>query len=342
MFERYSQRAHQALLVARLKAGERGANAVEIGDLLVALIIEDQGRFREVLSDLHGLPDAAQAVPRAEPPFLPPDLANDLQGRIGALLPRSQPLPAAADMALSAGVRQVLAGAEALSKELDRSNVEPLHLLAAAVGDESAAAAQIFREAGLTREKVVKAIREGATARSMQGPPVIEVAAAVGPPVYSKRTMSVHFLARLRARTRGAETVEVEDLLTALIIEDQGRFLEALSSVPGVGVDVSYLPRPHPPALPADLASDLLAQLEELCNRSQPLPPDSVIPMSAGASRAVAVAGLLRDALQQSEIEPLHLLAAIVGADPGRGAQVFRDAGITAGRTLEAARAESK
>jgi hypothetical protein len=39
----FSPYALQALAAARLKAGQRGASAIEVGDLLAGLILADQG-----------------------------------------------------------------------------------------------------------------------------------------------------------------------------------------------------------------------------------------------------------------------------------------------------------
>jgi hypothetical protein len=65
------------MLLARLKAGQRGASAVEVEDLAVALILEDQGGFRKELTNLPAFRSlAAQPDPRPRPPFLPVWLTN--------------------------------------------------------------------------------------------------------------------------------------------------------------------------------------------------------------------------------------------------------------------------
>jgi hypothetical protein len=57
MFEAYSKRGVHVMFVARLKAGERGAEMLDVDDLLTALIIEDQGMRREALAGLLGRGD---------------------------------------------------------------------------------------------------------------------------------------------------------------------------------------------------------------------------------------------------------------------------------------------
>ena len=86
MFRDYSFRAVQVLMLARRKAGERGADALEVEDLLVGLIIEDHGGL---MKELFGHPkppgDTAEIGPRPQRSFLPPDLASDLLARVQAL-----------------------------------------------------------------------------------------------------------------------------------------------------------------------------------------------------------------------------------------------------------------
>ena len=66
-----------------------------------------------------------------------------------------------ADIPMSAGVKVAFGAAARLRDELKHGEIEPLHLLAAILEDESSRGAQIFREAGITREKVIQFLREG-------------------------------------------------------------------------------------------------------------------------------------------------------------------------------------
>ncbi|HUI41657.1 MAG TPA: Clp protease N-terminal domain-containing protein [Terriglobia bacterium] len=161
MFDQYTMRARQVVMAARLKAGQRGAGAIETDDLLAALVIEDQGDFPKMMFELRGHPISAIRVdPQSHSPFLDPALASSLLARIEALLPRSQPVPTAQDMPLSEGVKHAFEAAAALKDELKQTRVGPLHLLAAAVGDEISQGARIFREAGITPGSVLQGIRE--------------------------------------------------------------------------------------------------------------------------------------------------------------------------------------
>ena len=158
---------------------------------------------------------------------------------------------------------------------------------------------------------------------------------------YSNRTIAVNFLARHQAMVRGSATVEIDDLIVSIVIEDQGGFLEELSKAAGVGIDVKYWPQPHRPYLPRDVAKDLRVRLEALCRRSAPpLPPGTLTALSGSVKYLIEVADLLRETLRQSKLEPIHLLAAAVWVESSPAAQMLRDAGITRDSALTAARGE--
>jgi hypothetical protein len=49
MFDAFSVRARQIVFAARFKAGERGATTIEVDDVLLGLVLEDQGMLGENL-----------------------------------------------------------------------------------------------------------------------------------------------------------------------------------------------------------------------------------------------------------------------------------------------------
>jgi hypothetical protein len=49
MFDHYSKQALQLVFAARKKAGLRGSDALEVGDLVVAFILEDQGKIADLM-----------------------------------------------------------------------------------------------------------------------------------------------------------------------------------------------------------------------------------------------------------------------------------------------------
>jgi hypothetical protein len=49
VFDAFSVRARQIVFAARFKAGERGATSIGVEDLLLGLVLEDQGMLGEFL-----------------------------------------------------------------------------------------------------------------------------------------------------------------------------------------------------------------------------------------------------------------------------------------------------
>jgi ATP-dependent Clp protease ATP-binding subunit ClpA len=294
--------------------------------------------MKELFGHRKATASSSEVGPRPQRSFLSPDLGSELLARVQALRARSQPVPNDSDLPISDSARRILTLAAKLRDDLEQTYVEPLHLLAAILEDESSLGAQILRQAGITRDQIFKFIREEPEpeAAKFGERPATAVGFALGPPVYSQKTREALFLARQEARIRGAELIEVADVLVALVIEDQENFLDALSRYPGVGVSLPHMEaRPHRHFLTRGLAADLLKGLESLRARSQPLPPATAQTMSAGMKRAFSVAARLRDEMTHAEIEPPHLLAAILEDESSRSAQIFREAGITREKVIQ-------
>ena len=60
----FSSRAIQVVFAARYKAGQRGANMIEVGDLLLGMILEDQGMMENLLTDMREGQGPASVLPR--------------------------------------------------------------------------------------------------------------------------------------------------------------------------------------------------------------------------------------------------------------------------------------
>ncbi|HJU09583.1 MAG TPA: Clp protease N-terminal domain-containing protein [Candidatus Binataceae bacterium] len=157
MFERYSQRARQAIFLARVIAGSRGAHILELDDLIAALILEDQGKLTETLSNM---PEFGEVTSRmrvaSHIPFFPVDQATELLRKIRDSTPQSGPVPRETDIPLSDTTKRVLNSASDLVEF--EAQVGPLHVLAAAVDEEVSNAAHLLREAGVTKQKVISAL----------------------------------------------------------------------------------------------------------------------------------------------------------------------------------------
>lgn len=161
MFEKFSERTRQVVFLARFKAGQRGATEIGIEDFLVSLVMEDQGKFEEAVSGMwtDGTPVVQpEALPQNR--FLPCEIADELLARLQALSASLQPLPASTEMPLSQASKNALSRAESLSNQMQNTEIEPLHLLAAILESQKNKAAQIFGDTGITSEKVIKFFKE--------------------------------------------------------------------------------------------------------------------------------------------------------------------------------------
>lgn len=143
---------------------------------------------------------------------------------------------------------------------------------------------------------------------------------------YSHRARILIFLALDVARKRGGDYIELDDLLEAIIREDQGEFP---SMFPEIARGSS-----SPAAarfFPETAAQALLATLDAPPRGSQIRTGD--MPLSRPVKQALARAG---DNTGTSVIEPLHLLEAVVEDRESRLAQLLRDNGITRQRVAVA------
>lgn len=151
MFETFSMRARKVVFAARLKAGERGAKMIDTDDLLVGLILEDQRAVPQIHAD-------GQAVVSNVPPhipFFPSKIAEDLLAKLESLLPQSQPVATTAEMPLSPSLKRVFDSAKALQTRFQHGEIEPLHLLAAILREESSQGVKLLQDSGITQESVL-------------------------------------------------------------------------------------------------------------------------------------------------------------------------------------------
>ena len=157
MFDSYSIRAKQVLFLARLESGARGAEMLDLDDLLTGLIIEDQNTIPSTLARL-GMDGQFMDSPEHHA-FLPPDTATSVLENIHQSHPRSQPIPQSTDMPISSSLGEILAAASELTKQLQSKEVTPLHLLAVMMR-RSNSGIEVLRYAGITEEEVLKVIRK--------------------------------------------------------------------------------------------------------------------------------------------------------------------------------------
>src|SRR5438309_5716804 len=99
MFDLYSERARQVIFLTRLESGARGAEMIGVDDLFAALIVEDQNKISDALSQ-RGETGTFMGL-RRHKPFLLPDAAPSLLENIRRSLPRSHSFLTSADLPIS-------------------------------------------------------------------------------------------------------------------------------------------------------------------------------------------------------------------------------------------------
>jgi len=133
--------------------------------------------------------------------------------------------------------------------------------------------------------------------------------------------------------------LDLDDLLTGLIIEDQNVIPSALARL---GMDGQFMDSPeHYAFLPPDAATSVLENIHKSHPRSQPVPHSTDMRISSGLGEILAAAIELRKELQSKEVTPLHLLAVTMRGSHS-GIQALRDVGITEEEVLKAIRKEDQ
>jgi hypothetical protein len=170
MFEDFSERARRIVFFSRKVAGERGAAAIGVEDLMQALVLDDQADYAKVFPE-SAVPGAARMALPAHRPFFTTEVVAEIQQRLDPLLPKANPLPDSVDMPLSEALKELFATAIKLGEELrgepatplriQVGRVEPLHLLAAALSDDASVTAEVLQQAGIAKEAVIAAIKTG-------------------------------------------------------------------------------------------------------------------------------------------------------------------------------------
>jgi hypothetical protein len=160
MLDNFSLRAKRVLFGTRVKAGRRGAEALDVGDLISSIILEDQEMIRELTGH-----DGDEEIGRPaglEPhtPFFSKSSASDLLAALEPMLSRSNPIPDSTDMTITADLAGIFKSAEGKREEFRHKQVEPLHLLSAVLELPSRSEVDLLRRAGISEENVRARLKE--------------------------------------------------------------------------------------------------------------------------------------------------------------------------------------
>jgi ATP-dependent Clp protease ATP-binding subunit ClpA len=131
--------------------------------------------------------------------------------------------------------------------------------------------------------------------------------------IFSTRTRQIVFAARFKAGERGASLIEVDDLLHGLVLEDQGTLVENLFSKlhDGLGSPRNEAPS-HIPFFSQEEAKNLVTRIEARSTATKPIGLSVEIPLSPALERAFDSAKEFQAQFHHHQIEPLHILAAIL------------------------------
>jgi hypothetical protein len=105
-------------------------------------------------------PDPSQLPFERHTAFLSSEVAISVIEEIQNVSPRRQPIPTSADMSISPALSLVLGLANDLQQKFQSKLVTPLHLLAAVLAGSTKGVLSL-RDAGITQETVIDAIRKG-------------------------------------------------------------------------------------------------------------------------------------------------------------------------------------
>lgn len=95
----------------------------------------------------------------APEPFFSAELASKVLLRLHNLLPNHEPVADSVDMPMPSGLQHIMEAATTLARELQHNQVQPLHLMAAILAEETSGLAEILKDAGVSREAIIQALQ---------------------------------------------------------------------------------------------------------------------------------------------------------------------------------------
>jgi ATP-dependent Clp protease ATP-binding subunit ClpA len=158
MFDNFSMRAKQVVFVTLLKARRRGADALDVGDLISAIIVEDQDMIGKLMGDEGQMGRVVGLESHAR--FFSASSASELLASLEGVLSRSNPIPDSTDLPVAADLERVFKSAEGQGQEFHHKQIEPLHLLAAVLERKSRPEVDLLKNAGITEENVRAKLKE--------------------------------------------------------------------------------------------------------------------------------------------------------------------------------------
>src|SRR3979411_2996200 len=142
---RLTEKAQEALRAAQSDATRQGHQQIEVEHLLLALLEQEGGLTKSILEKSNVDPDLVRQRVQAELARMPKMSSSTGGG---------------GDVYISGRLNRLLVQAEDEAKSLKDEYVSVEHLLLAMVEDRSGAAGRILNELGLTRDRLMQALRQ--------------------------------------------------------------------------------------------------------------------------------------------------------------------------------------
>jgi len=154
---------------------------------------------------------------------------------------------------------------------------------------------------------------------------------------YSEAARRTIFISLKIAKRRGAPEIGLEDLVEALVREDQGPTfaVDAAEMAHGAAIPVAAI---HRPFLTEEIARAIHHGLQPLMPVNDvPSPTSTDLPLSAAIKKVLMLAymfayelseGLRDGAAIPAEVEPLHLLAVVLADEGSEVAKIVKQAGV--------------
>jgi ATP-dependent Clp protease ATP-binding subunit ClpA len=160
MIDAFSMRAKQIVFAARFRAGERGAKLIDVEDFLLGLVLEDQRMLgKNLFSKLHDGHGTLLNRASSHLPFFSKEEAKNLVTSIEALQTQSKPIGLSTEIPLSPALERAFGSAKDFQARFHHSQIEPLHLLAGILTEESSQGVKLLQEFGITQEKVLHQLK---------------------------------------------------------------------------------------------------------------------------------------------------------------------------------------
>lgn len=157
-FEQFSDRAKRVIFLMREVASRNGETAlIEPHHLLHGIIREDQGEFAARMPNVVAIAGKPNRPP--DPFFSKETAAAVLEKLERTYPPKAEAIPLSTDMETSDALRRILIRATKLAKQLHHRDIIPLHLLLALLSAKSDPSSDILKQAGISRDAVLAALR---------------------------------------------------------------------------------------------------------------------------------------------------------------------------------------